>query len=92
MPYSSNMNQSMNRRQFLGATAIAGAGVSLTLAQAARAQDGGQAPGAGSGGKPALLGGKPVRAKPLDKWPVIDEREDKAMLEVQRHAGELARA
>ena len=78
------MNQSMNRRQFLGTTAIAGAGVTLSLSQAVRAQNAGPSPGVGAGEKPALLGGKPVRNKPLNKWPVIDEREDKAMLETVR--------
>jgi perosamine synthetase len=78
------MNQSMNRRQFLGTTAIAGAGVTLSLSQAVRAQNAGPSPGVGAGEKPALLGGKPVRTKPLNKWPVIDEREDKAMLETVR--------
>jgi dTDP-4-amino-4,6-dideoxygalactose transaminase len=78
------MNQSMNRRQFLGTTAIAGAGVTLSLSQSVRAQNAGPSPGVGAGEKPALLGGKPVRTKPLNKWPVIDEREDKAMLETVR--------
>ena len=78
------MNENMNRRQFLSTTAIAGAGVSLTLAQAARAQNAGQPTSTGSGEKPALLGGKPVRTKPPHRWPVIDEREDKAMLETVR--------
>ncbi len=74
------MNQNMNRRQFLGTTAIAGAGVTLSLSQLARAQD--AAPG--SGGKPALLGGKPVRSRPPREWPIMDEREDQAMLETVR--------
>jgi dTDP-4-amino-4,6-dideoxygalactose transaminase len=78
------MNENMNRRQFLSTTAIAGAGVSFTLTQVARAQNAGLASGADSGGKPALLGGKPVRTKPPHRWPVIDEREDKAMLETVR--------
>src|ERR1035441_9825423 len=76
MASTSNMNQSMNRRQFLGTTAIAGAGVTLSLSQAVRAQNAGLSPGVGAGEKPALLGGKPVRTKPLNKWPVIDEREE----------------
>ena len=76
----------MNRRQFLGATALAGAGATLTLAQVARAQN--VNPGAGD--QPALLGGKPVRAKPFNQWPVTDEREDKAMLETI-HSGKWFR-
>ena len=76
------MKTNINRRQFLGTTAMAGAGVSLTLAQLARAQD--TSPASGSGTKPALLGGQPVRTRPPHKWPVTDEREDKAMLETVR--------
>jgi dTDP-4-amino-4,6-dideoxygalactose transaminase len=78
------MNQHMNRRQFLGTTAIAGAGVSLSLSQVVRAQDASPAAGAGSGDKPALLGGKAVRTRPPHKWPICDECEDKAMLETVR--------
>jgi len=32
----------------------------------------------------ALLGGEPVRSKPLFKWPVHDEKEEQALLEVLR--------
>ena len=78
------MNQHMNRRQFLGTTAVAGAGVSLTLAQVARAQNADQTPGVGAADKPALLGGQPVRTRLPHQWPVIDEREDKAMLATVR--------
>jgi perosamine synthetase len=69
------MKNSLTRRQFLGSTAVATAGVSLSLAAAARGQS---TPAAD---KPALLGGKPVRTRPAHKWPVFDEREDKAMLD-----------
>ncbi len=34
----------------------------------------------------ALLGGTPVRSKPLQEWPVWDEREEKALLDVL-HSG-----
>jgi dTDP-4-amino-4,6-dideoxygalactose transaminase len=78
------MNQHMNRRQFLGTTAVAGAGVSLTLAQVGRAENSSQPPGVGLADKPALLGGQPVRTRPPHQWPVIDEREDKAMLATVR--------
>ena len=71
------MKSSMNRRQFLGSTAIAGAGVTLSLSQVVRAQNAGS-------DKPALLGGKPVRTRPPREWPIMDEREDKAMLETVR--------
>jgi dTDP-4-amino-4,6-dideoxygalactose transaminase len=84
------MKQNMNRRQFLGTTAIAGAGVSLSLSQVAQAQDANQSLAAGASDKPALLGGKPVRTRPPHKWPVFDEREDKAMLETI-HSGKWFR-
>jgi dTDP-4-amino-4,6-dideoxygalactose transaminase len=40
--------------------------------------------------KPALLGGRPVRGAPFPSWPVVDEREDKALLEVL-HGGKWYR-
>jgi dTDP-4-amino-4,6-dideoxygalactose transaminase len=80
------MNQYMNRRQFIGSAAVAGAAVTLTLPSAARAQ--GASPGTGA--KPALLGGQPVRSRPAHRWPVFDEREDKAMLETI-HSGKWFR-
>ena len=40
--------------------------------------------------KPALLGGRPVRGTPFPSWPVIDEREEKALLEVL-HSGKWYR-
>ena len=78
------MNQHMNRRQFLGTTAIAGAGATLTLSQVVRAQNAGADP------KPALLGGQPVRSRPPREWPITDEREDKAMLDTV-HSGKWFR-
>lgn len=35
-------------------------------------------------GKPALLGGTPVRTKRFPSWPVFDEREEKALIDVVR--------
>jgi dTDP-4-amino-4,6-dideoxygalactose transaminase len=32
----------------------------------------------------ALIGGEPVRRKPFPKWPIFDEREEKALLNVLR--------
>jgi perosamine synthetase len=40
--------------------------------------------------KPAILGGAPVRATPFPSWPVMDNLEDKAMLEVL-HSGKWFR-
>jgi dTDP-4-amino-4,6-dideoxygalactose transaminase len=80
------MKDHLNRRQFLGTTAIAGAGVTLSLAQIAP----GQNTNAATGDKPALLGGKPVRTRPPREWPIFDEREDKAMLDTV-HSGKWFR-
>ena len=80
------MKDHLNRRQFLGTTAIAGAGLTLSLAPTARGADA----GAGAGDKPALLGGKPVRSRPPRDWPIFDEREDKALLETL-HSGKWFR-
>src|SRR5512135_3295289 len=76
--WPSNMNHNMNRRRFLGTTAVAGASLSFSLSPAVRAQ------GAGIANKPALLGGKPVRSLPPRDWPIFDEHEEKAMLETVR--------
>jgi len=66
------MNGEVNRRQFIAATTAAGVG--LTLPQVVRSAE-----------KPALLGGKPVRAKGGSKpWPMVSERDEKAVLEVVR--------
>ena len=80
------MNENMNRRQFLGTAAVAGAAVTLTFPSAARARS--ASPGADA--QPALLGGKPVRTRPPHRWPVFDEREDKAMLDTI-HSGKWFR-
>src|SRR5437660_12548295 len=39
---------------------------------------------AGTVERPALLGGKPVRTEPFPGWPVRDEVEEKAILDVVR--------
>ena len=80
------MKETINRRQFLGVTAFAGAGLTLSLSTMARAQHS----GAGASGKPALLGGQPIRNRPQHRWPVFDEREDKAMLDTV-HSGKWFR-
>ncbi len=80
------MNESINRRHFLGTTAIAGTGMTLSLSPIAQARNANSS----TADKPALLGGKPVRSRPLREWPIIDEREDKAMLETV-HSGKWFR-
>ena len=74
------MNQRINRRQFLGATAVAGAGISLPWPVPAQPQK----TGTGAADKPALLGGKPVRTRPPRAWPIFDEREEQALQAVVR--------
>jgi perosamine synthetase len=67
------VNTSLNRRNFAIVTAAAGVGLTMGGAAFAASDD-----------RPALLGGKPARTQPFQKWPIADAREDKAMLEVVR--------
>ena len=67
------MNESMNRRHFVAATAAAGVGLAMGRTTAAAEAD-----------KPALLGGKPTRSGPFPKWPIADAREEKALLATLR--------
>jgi hypothetical protein len=62
------MKENTNRRQFLGTTAIAGAGLTLSLSSPARARNA----GTGADSKPGLLGGQPVRTRPDHNWPVCN--------------------
>lgn len=62
---------SVTRRGFL--TAASAAGVALQTHTAF-----------GDEGKPALLGGTPVRREPFPSWPVFDSTEEKALAEVVR--------
>jgi len=72
------MSREVNRRQFIAATTAAGVGLALTGAtQAAE--------------KPALLGGKPVRTKGYQSWPVARPTDEKAVLEVV-HTGRWYRS
>ena len=84
------MKKHITRRQFIGSTAIAGAGLSLALPRAARSEIKTSVSPLTASDKPALLGGNPVRTEPFPKWPVFDEREDKGILEVV-HSGKWFR-
>ncbi len=79
------MIKAFNRRQFLQTATQAGAGA-MAVRYAALAGILSSASGpnlfAAETGKPAKLGGQPVRTTPFPAWPVIDEREDKAILDV----------
>jgi len=81
------MSQRVTRRTFMGAGALIGAAASSRPASPAPL---GPVIRAASTGTPALLGGDPVRSAPFPDWPVIDEREDEALLEVL-HGGEWYR-
>lgn len=82
-PRTPPMNRSFPRRQFLGTTAIAGAGLSLAVPSAVLPlSTKASAPGAPP--KPALLGGNPVRTRPFPHWPVTDETDREALMSVLR--------
>jgi dTDP-4-amino-4,6-dideoxygalactose transaminase len=82
----------MTRRDFLGTTTAASAGVAWYLPRLAAGIGAASAPTNlhAASDKPALLGGKPVRTQPFPSWPVIDERDDKALLDVL-HSGKWFR-
>jgi len=60
------MKPALTRRHFLNAAPAAGAALGAVRLPAAD-------------GKPALLGGTPVRKAPFPSWPVIDKTEEKAL-------------
>ena len=79
------MTRSISRRAFL---ATAGATAAAT-ARGAGAPPSAPAAGAGpavarAAGRPALLGGEPLRRTPFPAWPVTDEREEAALRDVLR--------
>jgi perosamine synthetase len=78
------MDHTISRRGFM--TAAAGAAVATRATAVASAP----AVLAAGAEKPALLGGRPVRGTPFPSWPVIDQREDTALLEVL-HGGKWYR-
>jgi len=65
------MSHEVSRRQFISATTSAGVG--LALAGATHAAE-----------EPAALGGKPVRTKGYQSWPMVDAADEKSVLEVVR--------
>jgi len=72
------MSSTFNRRQF-----IQTAGAGLAAMQLA-ALTPGRAAAVSSNGKPALLGGTPIRNTPFPSWPVIDQRDERAWMDVLR--------
>ena len=82
------MSPTISRRSFMTATAVAGAAATTrSLGRAATpGGDAGPTVAVSGGDKPALLGGTPVRSTPFPSWPVVDEGEEKALLDVL-HSG-----
>ncbi|MBM4019787.1 MAG: DegT/DnrJ/EryC1/StrS family aminotransferase [Planctomycetes bacterium] len=67
------MDSGLTRRKFLAAASAAGAGFTLAGRAAGAEED-----------KPALLGGKPVRAQGFPSWPMVTPPDEKAVMEVVR--------
>ncbi len=65
----------LTRRRFVGKTAAAASALTLSGPTIL-------APSAAEAGKPAILGGVPVRKAKFPEWPVIGEGDDAAWLEV----------
>jgi dTDP-4-amino-4,6-dideoxygalactose transaminase len=68
----------LTRREFLNAASAA------SLAAAASASIPAYANAGKNPGKPAILGGKPVRTKPWPSWPVWDKSAEESVLEILR--------
>lgn len=80
------MNNHLSRRKFLQTATQAGAGAVALRYAAVAGVFGGIAPNifAAEADKPAKLGGKAVRTAAFTAWPIIDDTEEKALLEVLR--------
>lgn len=76
------MSNQLNRRQFLGAASLAGAGLALSGPQTRRGQT--------TTGRPAKLGGPKAHPGGFPDWPVYDQTEEKALLDVL-HSGKWFR-
>jgi perosamine synthetase len=72
------MKSSIDRRSFLATSAMASA--ALTVTSTTTAEE----------GRPALLGGKPIRLEPFPGWPRFDQRDEKNLLDVL-HSGKWFR-
>src|SRR5262245_64063165 len=72
------MRNSLDRRRFLATSAAASATLAATTSSAA------------DGGKPALLGGEPIRREAFPGWPRFDQRDEKNLLDVF-HSGKWFR-
>lgn len=70
------MKRKLNRRDFINSTSLAGAGLAFGLPQLAR--------GAEAAAKPAKLGGAKAHPGGFPGWPVYDQTEERALLDVLR--------
>jgi dTDP-4-amino-4,6-dideoxygalactose transaminase len=68
----------VSRRRFLGTVAVAAGAAASRPRAAARVQSHAAA------GRPAVLGGTPVRRKAFPSWPVADAREEEALVNLVR--------
>jgi dTDP-4-amino-4,6-dideoxygalactose transaminase len=84
------MKPTISRRQFLEATSLAGASLSLALPKLASGADNGSAAAGITADKPAKLGGKPVCSTHFPGWPVYDETEERALHDTL-HSGQWYR-
>jgi len=72
------MKNTLSRRHFLK-TVSAGAAVSGLTARAATIRA-----SSAANGRPALIGGTPVRSQPFPSWPVITTKDEQTWMEVLR--------
>jgi hypothetical protein len=72
------MKNTLSRRHFLK-TVSAGAAVSGLTARAIPIRA-----SSAANGRPALIGGTPVRSQPFPSWPVITSRDEQMWMEVFR--------
>ncbi len=71
------MRMPQSRRRFLGAMSAAGAAIGL-----------GPRTSSASADEPlAVLGGKPVRNRPFSSWPLIEENDERAWMDVLKKRG-----
>lgn len=80
------MPSKLNRRSFLKTSSQVGAGAIVARAAALTGVFSAVAPNilAAEADQPAKLGGKPIRTAAFPAWPIFDETEEKALLEVLR--------
>jgi perosamine synthetase len=79
------MSIDRSRRRFIGSVSALAAAAAVPAPAAAATR---RAPAArqtaGGAGRPALLGGAPVRSSPFPSWPVVDAHEEQALTAVLR--------